>query len=117
MVNIKLIEAAIVLSKKWLMSGKDMFFAINAYLLVARETKSEFLELNYEKIQKALRVRIRSSIVLAYEQSDSYEDVLVLVFEDEALPCVSIERQNRLWEDYEKVRKVVWNPYQAVTAT
>jgi hypothetical protein len=40
------------------MSGKDIQFGIYAYLLVCRETKSDFLDLNYDKIQKALRVRI-----------------------------------------------------------
>jgi hypothetical protein len=74
-----------VLSKKWLLSGKDMQFGIYAYLLVCRETKSDFLELNFDKIQKALRVRTRL-IVLVDEQNDRYEDVPSLVLENEASP-------------------------------
>jgi hypothetical protein len=57
MANIKLIETAIILNihLKYL-SSDDLRHGINAYTLICLETKSELLELNFDKIQRALRV-------------------------------------------------------------
>jgi len=38
------------------MSEKDIYYGVYSYLLVCRESKADFLELSYDKIQKALRV-------------------------------------------------------------
>lgn len=68
------------------MGGKDMQFGIYSYLLVCRETKSEFLEFNFDKIQKTLRVRTPLLMAVVYEQNDRYEGFAGLVLENEALP-------------------------------
>ena len=57
MANIKLIQAAVILNMhKKIMNSDDLRHGINAYTLVCRELKSDVLELNYDKIQRAFRV-------------------------------------------------------------
>ena len=62
--NIKLITTAVVLNKTYGLSGHEIVHGINAYLLIARETKSDFMEINYDKVQRALRVSTHHILTL-----------------------------------------------------
>ena len=51
-----LIKTAIILNKKHNLDGRDIMHGVNSYTLSCREYKTDFLELNFDKIQKTLRV-------------------------------------------------------------
>ena len=54
--NIRLIVTALVLLKKQYLTGDDIRHGVDAYTLTIRETKSEYLNLTFERVQKAFRV-------------------------------------------------------------
>ena len=60
--NIKLITATLILIKKGYLSADEIRHALLAYTLTAREFQIEFLPLEYEKVNKALRVSILAFI-------------------------------------------------------
>jgi hypothetical protein len=54
--NIKLITAALILLKKGYLTADEIRHALLAYTLTARDAKREFLPLDHEWVNKALRV-------------------------------------------------------------
>ena len=54
--NIRLIITSLVLLNKQYLTVDDIRYGIEAYTLTIRETKSEYLDLNFEKVQKAFRL-------------------------------------------------------------
>ena len=60
--NIRLIVTTLVLLKKQYLTGDDIRFGVDAYTLTIRETKSEYLNLTFERVQKAFRVSKISQI-------------------------------------------------------
>ena len=59
-----LIKTAIILNKKHNLDGRDIMHGVNSYTLSCREYKTDFLELNFEKILKTLRVSLLPLIYL-----------------------------------------------------
>jgi hypothetical protein len=53
-----LITAALILTKKGYLSADEIRHALLTYTLTARDEKREFLPLDYERVNKALRVRL-----------------------------------------------------------
>ena len=54
--NIKLIITALVLLNKQYLTGDDIRYGVDAYTLTVREFKCEYINLNFEKVQRAFRV-------------------------------------------------------------
>jgi hypothetical protein len=54
--NIKLITAALILTKKGYLGADEIRHALLAYTLTAREGSCEFLPLEFSKVARALRV-------------------------------------------------------------
>ena len=48
--NIRLIVTALVLLKKQYLTGDDIKYGVDAYTLTVRETKSEYLNLTFERV-------------------------------------------------------------------
>jgi len=72
-------QTAVILNlTKKILSLEDLKLGINAFTLVCRETKSDTLELNFDKVLRALRVRkinlSNSYLNLANKQSDFPQD-------------------------------------------
>jgi len=64
--------------------------ANNCYTLSCRQHKTEFLELNYDKIQKTLRVASFSLSFVVVQQDNSAESFPHLVSINEAIPLLLI---------------------------
>lgn len=47
------------------MSSDELRHGINAYLLICRESKQDYLELNFDKVQRAFRVSLNQSLKFA----------------------------------------------------
>ena len=54
--NIRLIITSLILLRKQYLTVDDIKYGVDAYTLAIRETKSEYLDLTFEKVQKAFRV-------------------------------------------------------------
>ena len=54
--NIKLIVTSLVLLNKQYLTYDDIKFGVDAYTLTVRELKCEYINLQYEKVQRAFRV-------------------------------------------------------------
>jgi len=63
-------------------------------MLICRETKSDYMQLTFEKVQRALRVSRcwSSNILLADEQSDRPQNFVGMVQQDGEFPGVQSAR-------------------------
>jgi hypothetical protein len=61
MANVKLIQASVILTVHLkILSSADLRHGINAYAFICRETKAEFMDVNFDKVQRAFRVSIKN---------------------------------------------------------
>lgn len=54
--NIKVIITALVLIENKYLTGEEINNGLTAYALICRETKADYLQLTFDKVQRALRV-------------------------------------------------------------
>lgn len=54
--NIKLINTAIIITHKCLLTSDEIRLSLNAYTLMAREFKSDYVHLHFEKLARAFRM-------------------------------------------------------------
>ena len=71
--NIKLIVTSLVLLNKQYLTYDDIKFGVDAYTLTVRELKCEYINLQYEKVQRAFRVSKSPTLTMAIAYKSSHQ--------------------------------------------